>query len=116
MTAETATAVKEVGFWGVVIVLLIQNLAIPVLKKYLPTAQKAKIEAEQFERELRLRQVSANENIAKVLTISCERLDTMQKTLVEYGHGQNEMLKHMAVLLDRKEQTTNNKKGGMLAN
>lgn len=114
MTADTATAIKDVGLWGVVIILVFQNLVIPVLKKSLPAAQRAKIEAEQFDRDMRLRQITADENIAKVLTISCERLDAMQKTMLEFGHGQTEMLKHMAILLDRKEQAAV-KKGGLLA-
>jgi hypothetical protein len=111
MDASTISAAKDVGIWGLVIILVVQ-FAVSMGNKILPNAVK-------HARDMEERKVAAEEAVAKAITVGNERMITFEKLLTEYGNGHSEinkslaeLMRGMAILMDRRERIENNPKPG----
>lgn len=95
--------VETYGFWGMLILLIVQNAVIPIATKIIPKKVNASITVEE-------RTVAAMEQSNKILATMAADHKTMISSIQENGKMLAQHSEALAVLLDRVGRTTTKRK------
>lgn len=115
MSNATVENAGTLTLWGLIVIMLVRDFAIPLAKQMLPKYQQAKIDAEKQKLDNEKRWLSLSEKISDALmenvrinTTISERMAGYDMTMRNYAEGhrqivenQTKLIKGMAVLLDR---------------
>lgn len=95
--------VETYGFWGMLILLIVQNAIIPIANKVIPKKVSASISVEE-------RTVAAMEQSNKILATMAADHKTMLSAIQDNGKMLAQHSEALAVLLDRVGRSTSKRK------